>query len=208
MTTEINANMKAEVGISSQLGNGAKTNLRTNKYGELLVSAGGATLAEAALAGRVFSIANEVAVTTTADDATTWRGLCVANPTGSGVNAILHGFGCCQAVIPTDEAVIGIAVGSIASGQAAALTIKNHLPSGPSSAMYANDSATITDHAWLLPCFYVGSEGTDMPPGNGLNYVDLKGMYVIEPGYSVISITTTALTSSCQFVFVWEERPR
>lgn len=207
MTTEINANMKAEVGASSQLGNGAKTNLRTDKYANMLVAASDGQLQAAALAGRLFSVANQAAVTTTADDATTWTGLGIANPTGSGVNAFMHLFSCCQAAIPTDEAVIGLMVGSYASGQAAALTILNHLPSGPSSAMYADDGATITDHTWLLPCFQVGSEGTDMPIGGNM-VVDLKGGYVLEPGYSILSVTTTALTSSCQFGMVWEERPR
>ena len=63
---------------------GSENPLRLDATGGLMVSGYGGEYAEAALAGRLFSVANQAAVATTANVATAWTGLGVGNPLGSG----------------------------------------------------------------------------------------------------------------------------
>ncbi len=60
---------------------------------KLVVASGGGRYTEAALDGRLFSVANQTNVTTTAALATTWTGLGVGNPSTSGKDYVFHEFG-------------------------------------------------------------------------------------------------------------------
>jgi hypothetical protein len=62
--------------------------------------------------GNVFSLCTQgTGVTTTAALATTWTGLAVANPAGSGVNLVLLGFTCAQFAVGA-AATVGIMGGA------------------------------------------------------------------------------------------------
>lgn len=207
MTTEINADMKAQVGLTSGLGNGAKANLRVDEFGRLLVASGGGAMAEAAKAGRLFSVANQAAVATTAALATTWTGLGISNPSGSGKNAILHEFGAALAVIGSDEGVYGLMT-SDTTGFADSLTAKNALPGGASSVLYADAGATIATPILerIVATYGTGAITTSMLYGPGVYRMD--GSYVLPPGRSIMTYTTTATTAAFVFHFVWEEVDR
>lgn len=204
MTTEINANMKAKVGALSSQGNGSLQDIRMDQYGNLLVSSAKAV---AAAAGRLYSVANQAAVATTAGLATTWTGLGISNPAGSGKNAILHEFGAALAVVGSDEGVYGLMT-SDTTGFAAALTVKNALNSGGGSVLYADDGATIATPILerIVATYGTGAITTAMMYGPGIYHLD--GSYVLEPGRSIMTYTTTATTAAFVFHFVWEEVDR
>lgn len=171
---------------------------------KLIVSSGGGALREAALGGRLFSVMNQAAVATTADDALTWTGLGIANPTGSGKKAIMHGFCFALTVVGSDEGALSLMVGT-ESGFADNLTIINSLPSGPPSKMYADDGATIVDATlWQIFAMYGTAAITAWNMSGRFNW-DLKGSYILEPGRSIMTSTTTALTTSPICGFMWEE---
>ena len=97
---------------------------------------------EAAIEGRLFSIANQAAVATTAALATTWTGLGVCNPAGSGKNLIIHEFGWALTVVGSDEGGVGLMIADD-TGMAAALTARAAKYGAGASVAYCDDGATI-----------------------------------------------------------------
>ena len=63
---------------------------------------------EAAKAGRLFSVANQTDVALSAALTTTWTGLGLCNPAGSGKNFIIHEFGWAMDIVGANDAVIGL----------------------------------------------------------------------------------------------------
>jgi len=70
-------------------------------------------LYDAALQGRLFSVANQTNVTTTAALATTWTGLGVGNPATSGKDYVFHEFGWAQEVVMNTEGSFGLMVATV-----------------------------------------------------------------------------------------------
>lgn len=175
--------------------------LLCDNEGNLLVKS---YLADAALAGRLFGCANQAAVATTAALTGTWTGLCVSNPSTSGKNMILQEFGFSQTVAGSADGAIGLLTCTIAA-PASNITIYNQKLGGASSAMIADDGATIVGGV-LQKVF--GAIGTLAVTGYGtgpLFVYKADGSLVIPPGYTVGTYTTKATTASLIFFFVWEE---
>ncbi len=176
---------------------------RGNQDGSLVVAP---SLLEAALEGRLFRVANQAGVATTAALATTWTGLCVSNPSTSGKNAILHEFGWAQTVAGSADGAIGLMLATIAA-PASNITIQGGKMGGTGSVMIADDGATLVSPA-LIGVY--GSLGTLEVTGYGSlppNVIDAKGKIIIPPGYTLATYSTKATTASLIHHFVWEERP-
>lgn len=169
--------------------------------GILLVRSG---LEDAALEGRLFGVANQAAVATTAALAGTWTGLAVSNPTTSGKNMILHEFGFSQTVAASADGAVGLLTCTIAA-PASSVTITNQKLGGAASSMLADDGATIVGGV-LQRVF--GPIGTLAVTGYGTGpqfVYQAKGSLVIPPGYTIGTYTTKATSASLIFYFVWEE---
>lgn len=161
-------------------------------------------LAEAAMEGRLFHGANQAVVTTTAALATTWTGLGVGNPTGSGKLYKFHEFGWSQGAVMNTEGPIGVMVGTIGD-MAQAIT--------PQCARFAYKTTTalVDDGATVGTPVLLRTNGASMEgaistvPSNGPNVMKLDGGIVIPAGYALLSYTMAIQTSSIMFYFVWEE---
>jgi len=164
----------------------------------------GGNLAEAALAGRLFSVCNQAAVAVTAALATTWTGLGIANPLGSGRNIILHQFGWSQTVVAPAEGAFGLMT-SDTTGFAQALTVKSCFPGTGTSVVYADDGATIATP--ILERVVGGTmEGAiSTIPSLGPNIYNFDGSMVLPPGRSVMTYHTIGMTAAFVFYFLWEE---
>jgi hypothetical protein len=179
---------------------------RGGKQGEQMVSELHGRYYEQTYRGNVFSLCTQgTGVTTTAALATTWTGLGVANPAGSGVNLVLLGFTCAQFAVGA-AATVGImgAAGAITS----TLTPQSRLIGG-GQVSKANGSAGATISTPLLIATF-GEVGSLATTGYGLQAgisVDLGGSVIVPPGSFVASYTAIATTSALQFSFVWEEVP-
>ncbi len=170
----------------------------------LVVVGGGGELAQAALEGRLFSVANQTNVTTTAELQTTWTGLGVGNPAISGKNYIFHEFSWGQEVVLNTEGVIGLMIGAVGT-MAQVITPRAGLYGSEITTALADDDATIGTPIFIKPC---GSsmEGTiGTVPSLGPNIIDLRGSIIIPPGQALLSYTFAVQTSSIQFGYVWEE---
>lgn len=154
--------------------------------------------------GNIFRIANQAAVTTTAALATTWTGLAISNPAGSGVNAVINIFSVAQFAVGAAGAV-GIMTG--AGAAAGTLVPKNAIIGGPTGKVTASAGATI---ATPVLDIVVGSIGSLATTGYGLApsiAIDLQGSIIVPPGFFAASYTTVATTTALIFGFQWEEVP-
>ena len=153
--------------------------------------------------GHIFSITNQAATSTTAAFATTFTGLALANPSGSGVNLVLRRFTCAQVAAGAAGAV-GIMGGS---GAAAGSITPTSRYVGSATPSKATGSAGATIATPTLIAAY-GSVGSLATTGYGLEQdlvVELDGSIIVPPGFYVASYTTAATTSALIFGFVYEE---
>lgn len=195
--------MYGKVGEQS-LGAGAAGPVRLGTTGELIARLMGGKYREAAMAGRLFSVANQAAVATTAALATTWTGLGVCNPTGSGKNIIIHEFGWSLAVVGSDDGVVGLMT-SDTTGFAQTLTAKPAMHGTGSSIAYCDDGATIATPILERICGTIGMGATTTQIAVPANVYQVDGSIILPPGRSVMTYTTTATTAAALFFFLWEE---
>jgi hypothetical protein len=195
--------IEGRVGLISAA-NGSVNPLRTSTNGALVTNAYGGKLADAALTGRLFSVCNQGAVAVTAALATTWTGLGVANPTGSGKNLIFHEFGWAQTVVNPAEGAIGLMT-TTDSGMAAALTVRSCMYGNGVSVAYADDGATIATP--ILERIVGGTmEGAiSTIPSQCPSIYRIDGGIILSPGRSLLTYHTIGGTASLVFYFVWEE---
>lgn len=192
------------VGAQNRNGDGTKPIVRIGQQGDLTVSELHGQFYEQAVRGNTFAVANQAVVTTTAGLATTFTGLAVANPAGSGVNVAILRFTCAQVAVGAASAV-GIMTGTGAA--AGALTPRNRVVGGASSKATASAGATIATPVLEEVYGQVGSlatTGYGLTPGIVAN---INGSLILPPGFFVASYTTVATTTSLVFGFVWEEIP-
>ena len=173
-----------------------------------LDTAGGGKYRNATLDGRMYSVANQAAVITTAGLAATYTGLAVCNPLASGKNLVMCGFNYGAGVAVTVATSIGIMGG--ASGCTAAtaiITIQNRLLGGGGSSAVADDAVVFTTTPVLLQLVAEGwTEATTAGSIGPVHHVDLDGSLVLPPGGYVAAYTSAIVTgASLLFGFMWEE---
>ena len=181
--------------------------LRMDRDGALVVSQGG-KYAEAALAGRLFGVANQAAVAVTAAYAATFTGLAVGNPAASGKNCKLVNMSFSNTVVGVSVGTIGIMAG--ASGLCpitASLTVQNQKLDGVLSVCTATGGQTINAAPAPTLIRPVGITGTGAVTTwrSGIVSCDLDGAIIIPPGYYWASYCFMLATASLQFGFTWEE---
>jgi len=196
--------MYARVGRLIAQAVGTIHKLRSNTEGALVVQALGPEYADAVLAGRVFSVANQAAVSTTAALATTWTGLAVVNPATSVKNLHLLEFGAAQLAA---GAAGGIGLMIATPGDlASSLTPVNALVGNGAVSCAFGDAGGTPGTPVLYRVF--GAIGSVATTAYGLIpglVVPLRGSLIIPPGYAVLTYTTAATTTALAFHLMWEE---
>lgn len=170
---------------------------------KLVVVNGGGKYADAAINGRLFYAANQTPVNTSTTLNTTFTGLGLCNPTGSGKLLIVHEFGWALDQASAADAVLALAT-TTDSGFAAAIVARCARNAYATSVAYVDDAATI---AAPIIVKIIGSIGTNTTTAlTQLGLIDLGGSIVLAPGRSVVTDTTAATgATSIQFSFMWEE---
>ena len=177
--------------------------LRADKQGEVMVSELHGRYYEQTYRGNMFSVANQAAVTTTAGLATTFTGLAIGNPVGSGVNLVLNLFTVGQVAVAV-AGTVGI-MGAAGPITASLTPISRMIGSGTVSKATATAGQTISTPLLIAGLGTVGSLATT---GDALAQgivVDFGGSVIVPPGSFVASYTTAACTSAFVFGFSWEE---
>ena len=170
----------------------------------LVVASGGGKYAEAALAGRLFSVANQTHVTTTAALATTWTGLGVGNPATSGKDYIFHEFGWAQEVVMNTEGSFGLMIATVGD-MAQAITPRCAKWGAATTVALCDDGATIGTPILVRNCGSSMEGAITTVPSLGMNIYNIDGSIVIPPGYALLTYTFAIQTNSVLFHFVWEE---
>jgi len=161
-------------------------------------------LYDAALQGRLFSVANQTNVTTTAALATTWTGLGVGNPATSGKDYVFHEFGWAQEVVMNTEGSFGLMVATVGD-MATTITARSAKWGAGSTNALCDNGATIGTPI-LIRHFGSSMEGAiSTVPSLGGNIYKIDGSIIIPPGYALLTYTFAIQTSSVLFHFVWEE---
>lgn len=179
---------------------------RGGQEGDQIVSELHGRYYEQTVRGNMFSVQTQgTGITTTAALATTFTGLAVGNPAGSGVNLVMNKFTCAQFAVGA-AATIGI-MGGAGSITASLTPQSRKIGSGLVSLATATAGQTISTPV-LISTF--GSVGSVATTGYGLEpgiMVDLEGSVIVPPGSFIASYTAIATTSALQFSFTWEEVP-
>ena len=155
---------------------------------------------------RFFSIANQAAVATTAALATTFTGLLVGNPLGSGVRCKILEFGYAMTLAGSKAGAVGLMTGSCAvTAITASLTPAPIVGGGPTSKVLATAGQTIATPVLNRICGGYGTLATttwsQLPMGIYIPRVPI----LLKPGRYVATYTTLDTTASFIFHFVWEE---
>lgn len=196
--------MYGKVGAQS-LSSGSTGPIRIDGRGNVS-TAGGGKYREAALAGRLFAVANQAVVNVTAGLAATYTGLALVNPAGSGVNLVILEMGFINEIaLPTAACVMGVMTGGGVGAATAIIIPRNRLTGGPASKAYV-DSAVVFTEAPVLEqvfcTFHTGAVTTAI--GSGF-YANIDGSLVITPGYHVCPYASAINNATFQFSILWEE---
>lgn len=159
---------------------------------------------EAAKAGRLFSVVNLLKVATTAALATTWTGLGVCNPAGSGKNFIIHEFGWALSSKAANETLLGLMMADD-TGMADALTAKSAMYGKGSSVALCDDGATIGTPILERLMGTIGDGDPNLAVVHPPVIVNLEGSLILPPDRSVLTYTLAALGAAASFYFLWEE---
>ena len=186
------------------VGDNATITARAGRQGDAIVSELHGRYYEQTYRGNMFSVSTQgTSVTTTAALATTFTGLAISNPAGSGVNLVLNKFTATQFAVGV-AGTIGI-MGGVGVLTASLTPQSRVIGGGQVSKALASASATISTP--VLICT-VGSVGSLATTGYGVEagiVFDAEGSIIVPPGSFIASYTSTAQTTAFQFSFAWEE---
>ena len=180
--------------------------LRLDQFGALLTAQGGGKLAEAALNGRLFMAANQTAVACSTTLNTTWTGLGLCNPTGSGKLIIVHEFSWALSVVGPAAGLLALAE-TTDSGISAGITVRAAQWGLATSIALVSAGATIVAPIIIKPITTYGTGAITTWQGAGAQVCKLDGQIVIPAGRTLVTDTTTAVSAAFQFGFLWEEVP-
>ena len=162
------------------------------------------TLAEAAMEGRLFMVANQAVVNTTAALLTTWTGLGVGNPATSGKNYIFHEFGWTIEEADDDSGAVGLMIATV--GDMAQAVTPRCARYGYKTTVALSDDGATPGTPILVRVFGSWYQGANSVANiAGPCIYDLKGSIIIPPGYALLDYTGVVSAGKLLFHFVWEE---
>ena len=187
-------------------GDTATITARGGRQGETIVSQLHGRYYEQTYRNNMFSIHTQgTNVTTTAALATTFTGLAISNPAGSGVNLVINKFNAVQFAVGV-AGTIGL-MGGVGVLAASLTPQSRNIGSGAVSKALASAGATISTPLLISTFGSVGSAATTAYGLENGIVIFIEGSVIVPPGSFIASYTSTAQTSAFQFGFVWEEVP-
>ena len=199
---------------ATNLPNGLLSPLRLGGQGDQIVSQLHGKLYEQAFKKKLFYGSNGATPSvTTVALATTYTGLCLYNPAGSGVNLVVEKVGYSFLVAFPAAATIGLLVGyasgGITTASAAAspgspcLVGANATPAGVCAL-----SATLVGTPKLHSVFGAGLTAAITTVPETFTWVDMDGSLILAPGaYAAIYTSTVSGAASLAGSFIWAEEP-
>ncbi len=181
---------------------GTRKDLLANADGVMLVSG---DYSDAAINGRLFAAAMQTPTTTSTTLNTTFVGLGLCNPTGSGKLLIVHEFSYAATAALTAETLLALAT-TDSTGFAADIVPRCCRNGYAASVALVDKGATINAPVIERIIATLG-QGADTVQLGGAppNIVKLNGSITLAPGRAVVTDTTAATGAVMQFGYLWEE---
>ena len=159
--------------------------------------------------GQVFTASID-GVTTSVAANSTYTGLCIANPTGSGVKAVIGKVGVGFKVAFAAASTVGLMVGSNSTAVTLSNTVTpvclNVSANSLTPKVKAAFIATLPGVPVLATVFGVGLTGAITTTGGGLNFVDLQDSIILQPGaFAALYTSTASGTNSTACSIMWTE---
>jgi len=173
--------------------------------GILLSKNGGGIYADAAINGRLFCAAMQTPTTTSTTLNTSFVGLGLCNPTGSGKLIVVHEFSYACTAALTAETLLALAT-TTDSGFATDIVPRCCRNGYATSIAIVDKGGTIVAPVIERIICTLG-QGADSVQLGGLapNIVKLDGSIILAPGRAVVTDTTVATGAVMQFGYLWEE---
>jgi len=207
--------VNGQIGIlgsgTQSLGAGTSAPLRQGNMGDAIVSELHGRDYEATYRRTMYSASNAAGVTTTVGLATTYTGLCLTNPIGSGWNLILRKVGLAAIVAFPAASILGIMAGyngGTAVTQTTPITPTANYVGAAVGVGLAASSVTLPTAPTLRQILGAGLTGAITVQTTQFQYWDLDGSIILPPGaYAAIFTSTVSGTSGLAASFTWEEVP-
>jgi len=197
-----------KLGVGPDLvADGSEVPARAGKTGEAVVAQAHGRYNEAASRNLIFSAANQAAQAVSVALATTYTGILVYNPPGSGKYLSILKVKYALSVAPAAIATIGLLGGWAATGgvtaQTTPLTRQNtNIGNTGAGVGIPLSAATIVTPTWLFQ-LWDGFTAAALPAPQ--MPVDLEGLFTVQPGGFIGIGALTAVTGLG--ALVWEEIP-
>lgn len=194
-----------QVGPVTNAQDGASTPYRQGHTGEVIVQTLHGAYFESVARGAMYSAANPAAQAVSVALATTYTGLLLYNPLGSGVMLVPNKVKFALSVAPAGIATLGLISGIQAAaptGLTALIVRSNQVGNSGAGKGLAYSAATIATPVWhqqLSDGFTAAALPAPTPP------VDLDGLIAILPGGFIAIGALTAVTGLGSIA--WEEVP-
>lgn len=197
-----------DIGIQ-QVNDGSITTARGDKQGNTTVTEVNPRYYENNYRGLTFYAVNSAAQALSLTGTTTYTGLTVANPTGSGKNLILLEAIWCTTIAPTGVGAIILATGATAAQTTGNSTgpVSTTLGSGAGSVAKVGASCTYGANPTFLRPFIGVPWVTATGNGNmGQNKDEIAGSIIVAPGQQVSFVAVTTAITGIGY-FSWAELP-
>ena len=183
---------------------GAIVPVLADNSGNIIISNG---LAQAAIENRLYYAATAGEVACSSDLHTTFTGLAIGNPLGSGKNYAMWEFGYAWSALVLEETDLGLAVGGLKGlSNADPSEVKSALIGGPmNSQAIKSESATTGTNTKVKFVASLDDMAAAVGWASPHQVLDLKGSVVLSPGTAVFTNATTATGTVMYFHFLWEE---
>ena len=199
--------VSGQVGPVGNSADGIAVPFRQGHTGELIMQELHGRYVESMARGAMFTATNQAAQAVSAALATTYTGLLVYNPPGSGVLVAINKLKFALSVAPAAIAPMGLlagfsATGGVTAGTTVATIASNLVGNTKKGGAQAFSAATITTPVWLADLLD-GFTAAAFPAPTPI--IDLEGAYGIAPGgYIAIGALTTVTGLGS---ISWEELP-
>ena len=181
---------------------GTRKDLLTKTDGVVLVSG---DYSDAAINGRLFAAAMQTPTTTSTTLNTTFVGLGLCNPTGSGKLLIVHEFSYAVTAAVTAAALLALAT-TDSTGFEADIVPRCCRNGYAASVALVDKGATINAPVIEKIIGTIGQGAVTVQlGGQAPNIVKLSGQIILAPGRAVVTDTTVATGAVMQFGYLWEE---
>jgi len=158
----------------------------------------------------IYTCANQTGCVWTVGLATTYTGLCLTNPLGSGKNFSILGVSHQEVVAPAGIAAVYLAglYHATAVTQSVPSTIRRASigPATPASAALAATGATLPAAPQILLNLTAGHTSGALSTSANPAFIPLDGLITVEPGgFIIIANFTIGVAVGQMGAFIWEE---